>query len=619
VNYKSKKPTNNSATSLISALPAGQSSAPGFALKTSFLVVVAAAASVGFSSPARAGQPLSNQPNVESWAPGRILVVPRAGLPEKELAKILGVHGGKGRKIGQSSMYIVDLPKGASEKDVADKLSHHPHLKLAEIDRRVAGTFVPNDPYTGSEYHLTKIGAPAAWDTTQGAGITIAILDSGVDGTHPDLVAQMVPGYNFYDNNTNTSDVNGHGTAVAGAAAASSNNGIGVAGVAGQAKIMPVRIADANAYAYYSTIAQGLTWAADNGARVANISYSGVAGSASIQSAAQYMKNKGGLVVVSAGNNGINENITPTTTMIPVSATDANDAMASWSSYGSFVALSAPGTYIWTTSRGGAYQQWQGTSFSSPITAGVVALTMAANPALTSTQVESMLYSTAVDLGTPGRDIYFGYGRVNAAGAVQAAVAAKPVADTQAPTVAISAPLANATVSGLVAVNVNAADNVGVARVELKVNGSTVAVDSSAPFAFSWDSTGAANGMASVVAVAYDAAGNFTSSTPVSVNISNSVVIVPKDTTPPVVAITNPVAGRVSGNVSISVNASDNSGAAGITQSLYIDGTLKATGTGATLGYSWNTRKLASGTHTIQAVAKDAAGNTSTATVKVNN
>ncbi|MES2071423.1 MAG: S8 family serine peptidase [Pseudomonadota bacterium] len=560
---------------------------------------------------------MSNQHEAESWAPGRILVVPRAGLPEKELAKILGVHGGKGRKIGQSDMYIVDLPSNGSEKDIAAKLSRHPHLKFAEIDRRVAGSFVPNDPYNGSEYHLTKIGAPTAWDSSQGAGITIAILDSGVDPTHPDLVPNLVAGYNFYDNNTNTADVNGHGTAVAGAAAAASNNGIGVAGVAGQAKIMPVRIADANAYAYYSTIAQGLTWAADHGARVANISYGGVATSPSIQSAAQYMKGKGGLVVVSAGNNGINENITPTTTMIPVTATDSNDALASWSSYGSFVAMSAPGVAIWSTSMGSTYGQHSGTSFSAPITAGAIALAMSANTTLAGTQVESMLYSTATNLGAAGRDIYFGYGRVNAAGLVQAAVAAKPVTDTQAPTASISAPLANATVSGLIAVNVNASDNVGVARVELKINGNVVAVDSAAPFAFSWDSHGVANGMASIVVVAYDAAGNATASAPVSVNVSNSTVVAAKDTTPPVVAITNPVAGSVSGNVTVSVNASDNSGAAGITQSLYIDGALKATGTGSTLGYSWNTRKVSAGAHTIQVVAKDAAGNTSSSTVQV--
>lgn len=555
--------------------------------------------------------------NSDAWAKGRILVIPRAGLPAQEFAKILSVHGGKSRKVGQSNLYIVDLPAAASEKAVVAKLAHHPSLKFAELDRRVSPGFVPNDPYNGSEWHLAKIGAPSAWNSAQGAGVTVAVLDSGVDGTHPDLAAQMVPGWNVYDNNSNTSDVNGHGTAVAGAVAAASNNGIGVASVAGQSKIMPVRIADANAYAYWSTVAQGLTWAADHGARVANISYVGVAGSLSVQNAAQYMKNKGGLVIVCAGNNGIDENITPTTTMIPVSATDSNDLRTSWSSYGNFVAMSAPGLNIWTTARGGTYQQWWGTSLASPITAGVVALMMSAKPALDALQVENLLYSTAIDLGSAGRDPIYGYGRVNAAGAVQAAVSAPPTADTQAPAVAISAPLGSSTVSGLVSVNATASDNVGVTRVELWVNGSAVAIDTAAPFGFSWDSTGVPNGMANLVAYAFDAAGNSKASAPVSVNVANPIKSVASDVTPPTLSIVNPVAGSVVGNVSISVSASDDSGAAGISQSLYIDGVLTASASGATLGYNWSTRQSANGTHTIKAVARDAAGNMTSTSVQV--
>ena len=580
---------------------------------------VITAALLGFigAAPAISSAAPPTNSNTDTWAKGRILVLPRAGLSESDLAKILDVHGGRARKIGQSSLYVVDLPNNGSEKATVQKLARHPHLKFAELDQRVSPGFVPNDPFYGSEWHLATIGAAAAWDISQGAGVTIAILDSGVDGTDPDLAAQIVPGWNFYDNNADTSDVNGHGTAVAGTAAASSNNSTGVASVAGQSKIMPVRIADANAYAYWSTVAQGVTYAADHGARVANISYVGVAGSASVQNAAQYMKSKGGLVVVAAGNNGIDENITPTTTMIPVSATDSNDSRTSWSSYGSFVAMSAPGAGIWTTSRGGVYQQWSGTSFSSPITAGVVALMMSAKPTLDGNQIESLLYSTAVDLGAPGRDPYYGYGRVNASAAVNAAAGALPPADTQAPTVSISAPLGSSTVSGLVAVNVAANDNVGVTSVELRVNGTTVAVDTSAPFGFSWDSTGVPNGISNLVAYAFDAAGNSRASATVSVNVANNVPPPITDTTPPVVTIINPVAGSVVGNVSISLNASDNSGAAGISQSLYIDGVLKATGTGATLGYNWNTRKIAAGSHTIQTVAKDAAGNSSSASVRV--
>jgi thermitase len=249
---------------------------------------------------------------------------------------------------------------------------------------------------------------------------------------------------------------------------------------------------------------------------------------------------------------------------------------------------------------------------------------MAANPSLSNTKIESLLYSTAVDLGAAGRDPYYGYGRVNAAAAVQAAagnVTTPPPTDTTAPTVAITSPSASSTVSGSVAVNVNAADNVGVSRVELKVNNTIVATDSSSPFAFAWDSKGVANGMATLTAIAYDAAGNVASSTPVSVNVANTVAPAPTptvDTTPPVVKITNPTAGgTVRGNVNVTVNATDNSGNSGIALSLYLDGALKASGSGSSLSYSWNTKKTGSGNHTLQAVAKDPAGNTSTTTVSV--
>jgi subtilisin family serine protease len=551
---------------------------------------------------------------VHEYARGRILVELRAGMSNDELDKILKVHGGKGRKIGQSNLHVVDLPAGASEQAVVEQLRLNPALKLVELDQRVKSTLAVSDPYAGSEWHLAKIGATTAWDTTQGAGITIAILDSGVDGTHPDLAPNLVPGYNLYSNNADTADVCGHGTAVAGSAAARTNNGIGVAGVAGQAKIMPLRVAyfdsaSNSCYAYVSTIASGITYAADHGARIANVSYGPLAGITAIQSAAQYMKNKGGLVFVSAGNNGVDENITPTTSLIAVSATDSADAKASWSSYGNFVSLAAPGAGIWTTSKGGIYQGWNGTSFASPVAAGVAALMMAAAPSLDGAQIEQAMFASAADLGTAGRDPLYGYGRVDAAAGVRAAVAKVGVVDRQAPSAAITAPAANSTVSGAVTVAVNAADNVGVDRVELKANGTVVGVDSASPFGFSWNSAGSPNGMVSLVATAYDKAGNATASSPVAVNVANAPAPVVRDTTPPSVKIDNPVPGSVSGAVAVSVHASDNSGAAGISQYLYIDGALVATGKGGTLAYSWNTAAAASGWHTLKAMAYDPTGN----------
>ena len=554
----------------------------------------------------------------ESFARGRILVIPRAGLPAAEFSKIMKEHGGKAKKVGQSDLHIVNVPAHAEESIVA-RLADHPHLKLAELDRKVSPSMTPNDPYYGSEWHLPKISAQNAWNTTQGSGVTIAILDSGVNGAHPDLSAQMVPGWNFYDNNSNTSDVFGHGTLVAGTAAAMTNNGTGVSSIAGQSKIMPIRITDTSSYGYASTIVQGLVWASDNGVRVANVSFGGAIGILSVQNAAQYMKDKGGLVIAAAGNTGTELTTTPTTTMIPVSATDANDAIASWSSYGNFVAMSAPGVSIWTTRREGDYKTASGTSLSSPLTAGVVALMMSANTKLSGLEIENLLFSSAVDLGASGRDPYYGYGRVNAEAAVQSAVAAAIVQDTEAPSVAIVNPLEGATVNGLAPVDIEAFDNIGVSRAELWVNNTSVAVDTSPPFAFTWDSTGTQNGTANLTVYVFDAANNMGSSS-INVAVDNSTPSIVVDTEPPVVAITNPVAGNVSGTVTITVNASDNNSTADIVLAIYIDDVLKATGTGGTLSTTWNTRPKnlkAGSAHTIKATAIDAAGNMSAASVNV--
>lgn len=556
--------------------------------------------------------------NANDWAKGRLLVMPRAGLQDADVDKVAKAFGGNARRVGKSDLRIIDLPPQASETAVLARLAHHPQLKFAELDRRVRLTMATNDPYNGSEWHLPKIGADKAWDTTQGSGVTIAILDSGVLASHPDLIANLVPGWNFYDNNNNTADVYGHGTAVAGAAAAAVNNGAGVAGIAGSAKIMPIRVTDTAGYGYYSTISQGITYAADHGARVANASFASLYSSSAVQSAAQYMKSKGGLVTVAAGNSGTNDGSPAITSMIPVSATDGNDAVAGWSSFGNYVAVAAPGVGIWTTNSSGDYGAWSGTSFSSPVTAGVLALIMSAKPSLSSSQVEALLYSTALDLGTAGRDPYYGYGRIDAAAAVAAANVTVAV-DTQAPSVAISAPLGGSTVSGLTGVDVSASDNVGVTRVELRVNGSTIATDTGSPYQFSWDTTKLSNGTATVVAYAFDAAGNSQASTSLSVNVANATdSVVVTDTTPPVVTISNPGNGtKVSGNVSVKVAASDNAGAAGIKQSLYINGALKATVTGGSLSYSWNTRKVASGSYTITATAVDGTGNKSSTSVLV--
>lgn len=570
--------------------------------RLAFAASVAIATAAMIPAAAHAVQP-------EKFAAGRILVSPRAGLPAAEFKKIIKTHGAHAaRQIGGINLYVVDMPPGR-EKALQQALERNPHVKFAELDGEVSMQMTPSDTYFSTAWHLPKIGAPAAWDVATGSGITIAILDGGVEASHPDLAARLVPGWNFYDNNSNTADITGHGTKVAGVAAAIGNNALGVTGGAWNAKIMPMRISSSTGnITYYSTVANALTWAADRGARVANISFI-VSHVAAVQTAAQYMRSKGGVVVSSAGNTSAYTAHANTSAIITVAATDSSDVRASWSAYGPIVDVAAPGVGIRTTAMGGTYGAYNGTSFSSPLTASVVALMLSANPALQPSQVDSILTSTADDKGTAGRDDYYGYGRINAARAV-AAAKAMVTSDTTAPVVSATVP--STTVKGIITVSATATDNIGVTRVELYAGGVLVASDTASPYSFSWDSRSRADGATSLVVKAYDAAGNVGSKT-LSVTVANSVTAA--DTTAPVVTIGNPKAGTtVKGNVGVTVSASDNVGVT--STSLYIDGSLKATGN-SSLSYSWNTRKGSKGLHTVSAVARDAAGNTKTQAVQV--
>jgi hypothetical protein len=239
------------------------------------------------------------------------------------------------------------------------------------------------------------------------------------------------------------------------------------------------------------------------------------------------------------------------------------------------------------------------------VTAGVAALIMSANSALAPSQVVSLLESTSVDLGAAGYDNYYGYGRVNAASAVASAAAGVP-SDTQAPSVVISTPTGGS-VSGIVPVSVSASDNVGVTHVDLLVNGAVLASDTTSPYSFSWDSSSLAGTTVSLVARAYDAAGNAGSSTPISVSVATPRMT---DTTPPTVSITVPSGGSVSGVVTVSVSASDNVGVASV--QLLVNGAVLATDTSSPYNFSWDSSSLAGTSATLTARAYDAAGNFAT-------
>lgn len=342
---------------------------------------------------------------------------------------------------------VLRVPPGKGAGKAAFAYANNPLVEFAEANSLVTPEAVPNDPYFANEWHLAKIQAATAWDSAKATGVTATVCDTGVSATQPDLISVLRAdlGWNAADGTANWAPIIGHGTAVAGTIAAAANNGIGVAGVAWGAQIIPVRISNlADGSAYVSDAAKCINYGADHGSRVINVSYR-MASSSALDAAGKYAQSKGALTFVAAGNDGVEQVWTNYPGFIAVSATGSTDAMASFSNWGAYVDLAAPGQNIKTTWVDGTYQVASGTSFSSPVAAGVAALVFGANPGLSASQAQAVLFASGDDLGTAGWDPYYGNGRVNATKAVAAAGGTPAPTPTATPTTAPIAPTATPT------------------------------------------------------------------------------------------------------------------------------------------------------------------------------
>jgi subtilisin family serine protease len=294
------------------------------------------------------------------------------------------------------------------------------------------------DPlFLTSQPNMRLIHADQAWaNCLQGSPtVVVAVVDGGVDLTHPDLVDNLLPGYNFVEDNTIPMDDNGHGTHVAGIIAASIN-GVGVVGVAPRVKILPVRVMS-NGSGSNSTIAAGIRWAADR-AQIINLSLGGPSSSQVLQDAINYaIQTQGRLVIAAAGNDGATGNQTEYPAAFPgviaVGAVDSSGQHASFSNTGSYVSLSAPGVGILSTVLNGSYGVKSGTSMASPHVAGLAGLFWSRFPADTADQIANLMKNTAVDQGDPGWDPVYGYGLIDAypAGSLSASQTASPAAPAQ--------------------------------------------------------------------------------------------------------------------------------------------------------------------------------------------
>ena len=274
------------------------------------------------------------------------------------------------------------------------------------------------DPYEPRQWALGASGFPTAWPLSTGAGVIVGVVDSGVRKTHADLAGSVLPGTDFVTGSGDGSnDQNGHGTHVA-AIIAARRNGVGVVGGAPSARILPVRVLDANGSGYTSDVAQGIIWATDRGARVINLSLGGPQPSVALQQAMQYARSKGAVIVAAAGNNAQAGNPVMYPGAYPeaiaVAAVDNAYQRAPFSEMRSYVDVAAPGVSILSAwgSSDSAYAYASGTSMATPYVSATAALMLSQRPQLTPDQVQARIEATALDLGPKGKDPAFGAGLV---------------------------------------------------------------------------------------------------------------------------------------------------------------------------------------------------------------
>ena len=312
---------------------------------------------------------------------------------------------------------LLRLPAGQSVAGAVAALSRDPRVEYAVPDLVVRAAAVPNDPLSSSQWALQAIGAPAAWARTTGsAKVTVAVLDSGADFSHPDLAANLVSGWNFVSDTSDPSDDLGHGTHVAGIIGAVGNNGVGVAGINWHVSLMPLKICDAGGSCSLDDEVLALQYAVDHGAKIANASFGGNYGGYQPEEDAIAAAGQKGLLYVAAAGNAASDNDSlpfypasyPLDNIISVAATTSSQGLASFSDYGfTSVQTAAPGQDILSTmltsgplSNPSGYGVLSGTSMAAPEVTGAAALLWAEHPDWTMQQVRMRLLTTASPLAS---------------------------------------------------------------------------------------------------------------------------------------------------------------------------------------------------------------------------
>lgn len=376
------------------------------------------------------------------FVPDEILV---EFAPGADVGRIAGGVGATVRGvIRELNVHILGVAPQAAEAAIV-ALSRSPQVVFAERNGIATAVLDPNDPYDGlnsqgcyqsskdgcvTQWAWGKVQAYDAWDTTTGSSVPIAVVDTGVDNSHPDL-PPVVAQKDFVNKDESAEDDNGHGTHVAGIIGALTDNDVGVAGANWRVSLLAAKVLDGAGSGSYSAVASGIAWAADRGARVINLSLGGSLPSRTLEKAVNYAWNKGAVLACAAGNSGTKQKLYPAAYVncIAVAATDENDAKASFSNWGAdWVDVAAPGVRILSTMPDSAvylttrygyrqdYDSLSGTSMATPHVAGLGGLVWAAGTCQDASCVRKKIEGTADPVG--GTGTYWKYGRVNYRAAV---------------------------------------------------------------------------------------------------------------------------------------------------------------------------------------------------------
>lgn len=415
------------------------------------LVVLAPAAAWAGGLRSRLAPPL--RPPAARAAGAELIISYDSCCTAADRDRVDSVCGAVNRREGYgSAFHVLTLAPGRDPQSVAQQLRRDRRVRFAEPNGQVRTLALATDPYFSPyQWNLADTGygirVPSAWDRTMGDGVTVAVVDTGVAYEEygrfkqaPELhTTRFAEGWDFINNDAHPNDDNGHGTHVATIIAGGTNNGFGCAGIAPDARLMPIKVLNAEGTGPTSLLAEGIRYAADHGAQVINISLGTSQHSEALREAVRYALGKGCVVVAAAGNEGSGNPVYPSAYagVISVGATRFDGQRTFYSNYGATLSVVAPGgdPRVDQNNDGfndGILQQTfsrdrpdqfgfyfkAGTSQAAPHVAAVAALVLAAQPGLTPDRVQEAIERTATDLGPLGRDDQFGHGLVNAAAAV---------------------------------------------------------------------------------------------------------------------------------------------------------------------------------------------------------